>query len=174
MRKHKLFLPALFTFILIFGTSIFLGVFCFGGRDATEAYRTDNASPIPPPSSLVQAESEPEPQPEPEQSTHGLVEEEEEQITALREKAEEVSPKNEVEKPPKVEAKIPTEEKQAEKPKQPAPKNPVPPVESKDMVTVATDSLNVRPTPSTSQQPIDALSRGQKVEVLGKENNWRR
>lgn len=163
MRKHKLFLPVLFAFILFFGTSIALGVFYFGGSESTEAYLVDNASTIDPPS-IAQAESGPEPQPEPEQSASDLGPEEEEQITILDGEAEEVPLKKNTEKPAKVEAKKQTDEKPKQSTRQPAKK--------KDIATVSTDSLNVRPTPSTSQQPIDALSRGQKVEVLGEENNW--
>ena len=160
MREHKLYLPVIFTLLLLFGTSIALGIFYFSGGPGADADLAEDASLVESPPFLAQTESAQEQLPEPEQSLPDQEPEKEEQITVLRQETRADSAKDEANKS--------ATEKKEEKAKEASPQ----PAEKKDMATVSTDSLNVRPSPSTAQQPIDALPRGQKVEVLGEENNW--
>jgi N-acetylmuramoyl-L-alanine amidase len=158
MRKHKLILPLLLGLLLFFlGTSLALGIFNNGGNQLNEDL-AENADPIES-SSFVQAETDPDP--EQEQSPPEETADDEQQAASLE------AEKEGEEKPVAKTAKV----KEKEKTESPAPK-PAEEKAKKDMVTVTADSLNVRPDPSTNNQPIDSLSRGQKVEVIKEQNNW--
>lgn len=154
MRKHKLLLPLICcALIILFGTSYALGIFTTGNDDsAVELSENDTHLEQ---ASLAQEEQDLGQDPEQEDILPEEALAEEDQI-ALSEVPEEPA------------AKETAAVKESEKAKASASK----PVNDKQMVTVNVDGLNVRPDPSTTNQPIDVLSRGQKVEMLKEQNNW--
>ncbi|MTI95168.1 MAG: hypothetical protein FH749_06725 [Firmicutes bacterium] len=163
MKKHKLFLPALLALmILAFGTSLAIGAINGNGSEAMDESGDDGenitAFDANQELDLQMTEENPTDDEEPDsidESTEDAEKDNDENVitteAAKEDKAVETKPKDE----PKPE---------------PAPKPQ--PDKATQMARITVDGLNVRPDPSTNNERIDVLLRGETVEVLAEQNNW--
>lgn len=151
MKYQKLLLPVLvIAIILIMGTSIALGVISFN-RGADE------------------------------DSPHGAnpVEEQEPGLLPEQTPGEDTIPVDNGEDPENEDVDAEETDETEEKAPFPTPQTPPTPVIVSPrpvdayMVAVTASALNVRPDPSSNNQPIDVLLQGQLVEVVAEMGNWR-
>ncbi|HOB34378.1 MAG: N-acetylmuramoyl-L-alanine amidase [Firmicutes bacterium] len=156
MTKHTRLISMLVIFLVfVIGTSLAWRSICV--QKNTSAEVPEAAGPMETSGAEYSAaEAEPDPPPVAEESR----ENDEQQAAAAAPDSRDVRAKQSPAAPEK-------KEKAA-----PAPAAPPPQPKATSMVTVTVDGLNVRPAPSTANQPIGVLMRGQRVEVLEKEGNW--
>jgi len=158
MRKHKLFLPVILTFIALFlGTSLAFGIGIVYNGEVNDLKEdlAENGSVL---EDIVAGDDEHEPQQQ-------LIEEEVYQEEKADDEAEET-------KEVKVDETQTAEEPKVKTPTAVAKDPPPQPIKDKPMARVTVDGLNVRPDPSINNEPLDVLSQGQTVEVLAEQNNW--